>query len=80
MPSEQPALICGRLTETFGTGATCLEARGGYSNRDKTMIYFIVNRYQVVRMKELVHEIDPGAYITISEVADVFSNNNAYES
>jgi uncharacterized membrane-anchored protein YitT (DUF2179 family) len=27
-------------------------------------------------MKELVHEIDHGAYITISEVADVFSNNN----
>ncbi len=33
-------------------------------------------RYQVVRMKELVHEIDHLAYITISEVADVFSNNN----
>ena len=40
------------------------------------MIYFVVNRYQVVRMKELVHEIDHLAYITISEVADVFSNNH----
>ena len=32
--------------------------------------------YQVVRMKELVHEIDPLAYITISKVADDFSSNN----
>ena len=39
------------------------------------MIYFVVNRYQVIRMRDLVHEIDPLAYITISEVADVFSNN-----
>ena len=39
------------------------------------MIYFIINRYQVVKMKELVHEIDHQAYMTISEVADVFSNN-----
>ena len=40
------------------------------------MIYFVLNRYQIVRMKELVHDIDPLAYITISEVADVFSSNN----
>lgn len=68
--------VCSMLCETFGSGATYLDAKGGYSNKEKSMIYFIVNRYQVVRMKELVHEIDPLAYITISEVADVFSNNN----
>ena len=55
---------------------THLEAKGGYSNRDKSMIYFVVNRYQVIRMRDIVHNIDPTAYITISEVADVFSNNN----
>ncbi|MBO5359543.1 MAG: DUF2179 domain-containing protein [Clostridia bacterium] len=27
-------------------------------------------------MRDIVHEFDPSAYITISEVADVFSNNN----
>lgn len=60
----------------YDSGATYLDAKGGYSNQEKSMIYFVVNRYQVVRMKELVHDIDPMAYITISEVADVFSNNN----
>lgn len=40
------------------------------------MIYFVVNRYQVIRMKNIVHDIDPLAYITISEVADVFSSNH----
>lgn len=74
--TEQSKEICEKLSETFGTGATYLDAKGGYSNKEKTMIYFIVNRYQVVRLKELVHEIDPQAYITISEVADVFSSSN----
>lgn len=74
--TEMPAEICKALGETFGSGMTHLEAKGGYSNRDKAMIYFVVNRYQVVRMRDIVHEIDPHAYITISEVADVFSNNN----
>ncbi len=74
--TEQPGEVCEKLCEVFGSGATRIEAKGGYSNKEKTMIYFVVNRYQVVRMKDIVHEIDHNAYITITEVADVFSNNN----
>lgn len=74
--TEKSADVCKALSETFGSGMTYLEAKGGYSNREKAMIYFVVNRYQVIRMRDLVHEIDPAAYITISEVADVFSSNN----
>ena len=74
--TEMPNEICKALGETFGSGTTHLEAKGGYSNRDKSMIYFVVNRYQVIRMRDIVHEIDPSAYITISEVADIFPSNN----
>ena len=74
--TESPNEISEILSETFGSGTTQLNAKGGYSDRDKTLIYFIINRYQVTKMRNLVHEIDPSADITISEVADVFSNNN----
>ena len=70
-----PDEISRKLSETFETGSTKIKAEGGYSGTEKTMIYFVVNRFQVVRLKELVHEIDPTAYITISEVADVFMAN-----
>ena len=74
--TKHPQEICGKLCEMFGSGITYLEAKGGYSNKEKSMIYFVVNRYQIVRLKETVHDIDPLAYITISEVADVFPSNN----
>ena len=74
--TEHPDEICKALSETFESGVTHLNAKGGYSNRDKSMIYFIINRYQIIRMKDIVHNIDPLAYITISEVADIFSSNN----
>ncbi len=73
--TTRPDKICAELMETFETGATKIEVVGGYSNKPKTMIYFIVNRFQVIKLKEIVHEIDSGAYITISEVADVFAIN-----
>lgn len=75
--TTEPDEICKALTEEFESGMTKIEVTGGYSGKEKTMIYFIVNRFQVPAMKDIVHEIDPGAYITISEVADVFSSNQA---
>ena len=71
----RPEEICETLSRTFECGMTRIEARGGYSGTARTMIYFIVNRFQVAKMKDLIHEIDPSAYITISEVADVFAAN-----
>lgn len=72
----KPDEICRVLSEEFESGMTRVEAQGGYSNTQKTMIYFVLNRFQVVKLKELVHEIDSTAYITISEVADVFAANH----
>ena len=74
--TTKPEDICYILSEVFESGSTKIEVRGGYSNREKTMVYFIVNRFQVVKLKEIVHEVDPGAYITISEVADVFTSEH----
>lgn len=73
--TKKPDEICEVLTAEFESGMTKIGAKGGYSNSDMTVVYFVVNRFQVVKMKDIVHEIDPSAYITISEVADVFISN-----
>lgn len=73
--TSKPDEICAVLSEEFESGMTKISAKGGYSGSDLTVIYFVVNRFQVAKMQEIVHEIDRGAYITISEVADVFANN-----
>ena len=73
--TSHPDEVCAALMETFETGLTKIEASGGYSNAPKTVVYFVVNRFQIARMKSVVHEQDPPAYITITEVADVFRNN-----
>lgn len=64
------------LLNEFGCGTTKIAAVGGYSNTDKTMIYFVVNRFQISKMRDIVHTIDPNAFVTISEVADMFKAND----
>lgn len=64
------------LINEFQTGTTSIAAKGGFSKADKTVIYFVVNRFQIYKLKNIVHGIDPKAFVTISEVADVFKYND----
>ena len=64
------------LTEEFKSGTTLMEAVGGYSSAEKTVIYFVVNRFQIYKMRNIVQSIDPKAFVTISDVADVFKSND----
>ena len=70
-----PDEVSNALAEEFGTSPTRISAIGGYSGTEKTMVYFVLNRFQIAKMKDIVHEADATAYITISEVADVFKSN-----
>ena len=73
--TEKADEVCEALVRTFESGATRISAKGGYSNQDKTVIYFIVDRFQISKMREIVHKIDHTAFITITEVADVYKAN-----
>lgn len=67
--------ICKVLSDEFKCGITVIEGKGFYSNSDKQIIYIVLNRFQIPKLKDLVHEVDHKAYITITEIADVFLNN-----
>ncbi|MCH5297045.1 MAG: YitT family protein [Ruminococcus sp.] len=73
--TTEPDAVCKELSETFENGITLIDAKGYYSDTKKTMVYFVVNRFQVGRMKSIVHDIDPKAYIAINEVADIYPSN-----
>ena len=68
--------ICMVLSKEFECGITVTDVKGYYSDSQKQMLYIVVNRFQISKMKGLVHQIDSHAYISITEVADVFKANN----
>lgn len=74
--TSEPDTICKELMEEFGCGITLIDAKGGFSGADRKVLYFVVNRFQVMKMKNIVRKYDPLAYITLTEVADIFSANS----
>ena len=74
--TDKPREISDALMEAFSCGTTKISAIGGYSNTEKTIIYFVVNRFQISRMRTIIQQIDSKAFVTISDVADVFKSND----
>lgn len=73
--TNQPEGICKALSDEFRTGITLMDAHGYYSNEKKTIVYFVVNRFQIAKMRGIVHDIDDHAFISITEVSDLFGKN-----
>ena len=63
------------IIDEFECGTTKIAAKGGYTNADKSFIYFVVNRFQISKLRNIVYSVDAKAFVTISEVADVFKKN-----
>lgn len=70
--TSKPDKVCKALSDTFESGVTIMDAHGYYSDSRKSFIYFVVNRFQVVKMKDIVKRIDPAAYISVNDIADVY--------
>lgn len=69
--TEKAEEISEALMTAFECGTTKIAATGGYSSAEKTVIYFVVNRFQIAKMRNIILAIDPKAYVTVSDVADV---------
>jgi uncharacterized membrane-anchored protein YitT (DUF2179 family) len=65
---EQVAEI---LMRELDRGATGLMAKGMYTGDQKCVLYCVVSRKQIVTLKEVVAEIDPGAFVIVSDVHEV---------
>ncbi len=66
--------ICAAISDRFGAGGTIVNAVGGFSREDKEIIYFIVNHFQINKLKELVQSIDGNAFISLQDVTDIIRN------
>lgn len=67
--------ISDALAENFGTSGTIVNAIGGYSKESKEIIYFVINHFQINKLKKIVHYIDSDAFISLQDVSDIIKNN-----
>ncbi|WP_206812755.1 YitT family protein [Paradesulfitobacterium ferrireducens] len=73
--SDHPELISERLMARLGRGVTRLEGKGCYSKEAKGALYSVVTRLEVAKLKSIIDETDPNAFVTITDVHDVMGGS-----
>lgn len=63
------------LLQRLGRGITVMEAEGAYSKDQKTVLYVIITKLEISKLKTIIEDIDPGAFVTISDVSEVMGGN-----
>ena len=59
------------IMEQFDVSVTYIDATGGFSGQKKRMIYCIISRLEIMKLKALIKTIDPSAFIAVENVHEV---------
>ncbi|WP_103895597.1 YitT family protein [Caloramator fervidus] len=60
------------IIDELGRGVTIYHARGGFTNEEKDMLVVLLSRREFIRLREYIKQIDNKAFITVSNVHEVF--------
>lgn len=63
--------ISKRILAELVRGVTLLQAVGGYTHEVRKVLLCVITRQQIMRLKEIVHEADPGAFVIIGNATEV---------
>jgi len=69
--TTKPEKITEVVMARLGRGITLLEGKGGYSKERKSVLYCVITRLEIAKLKSIINEIDVNAFVTISDVHEV---------
>lgn len=69
--SNEPNVLRDGITKEIERGVTFLQGKGGYTNEDKNVLLVVVSKNEEVHLKKVIKNIDPSAFIIVSDVHEV---------
>lgn len=69
--SDKAEEIGNAIIKKLDVGVTYIEGKGGYSGAEKKIIYCVISRLEIAKLKELIKSIDPAAFLAIENVHEV---------
>jgi uncharacterized membrane-anchored protein YitT (DUF2179 family) len=73
--SDYHAEIGDALNSRLGRGVTYLNGEGAYSGDEKRVIFTIITRLEEAKLKSVVEDIDPSAFLAVGDIHDVKGGN-----
>lgn len=77
--SKHSETIAKRINVTMNRGVTILRGKGSYTGKEQKILYCIVGRNELVKLKNIITNIDPYAFITVTDVHEVLGKGFTYD-
>jgi uncharacterized membrane-anchored protein YitT (DUF2179 family) len=77
--SNRPQELAGTIVKKMNRGVTILTGRGGYTGKTREVLYVVVGRNELPKLKQIVHQIDPLAFVVVNDARDVLGEGFSYE-
>lgn len=69
--SEYYKEIGDAIMKELDVSVTYIKTLGGYSKKEKILTYCVVNKFEMAKLKELIHSIDSKAFLVTEDVHEV---------
>ncbi|MBS4537426.1 YitT family protein [Clostridium sp. D2Q-11] len=69
--SEKPQEIGEAILNEIDRGATILKGKGMYTGLDRDTLLCVVNRAEIIKLKELIHRLDNRAFVMVTDIHEV---------
>lgn len=69
--SDKTEIIADLLMQRLGRGVTFIAGKGGYTKEQRYLLYSVVTRLEIAKLKSIIADIDPDAFVTINDVHEV---------
>lgn len=78
--TEKGEDIADAISARLGRGVTVMDGRGGFSKEKKEILYSVVTRLEISKIRSIVYEKDENAFVTINDVSDVMGGKDKKRS
>lgn len=69
--SEHQDTIANRITNEMDRGVTVLKGYGHYTKKEREILYCVIAKNEIVRLKSIITAVDPHAFVSVTETNDV---------
>ena len=69
--SERHKEISDEINSLLERGVTIISAHGHYSQTERPIIYCVVPKNEITRLKQIINSVDPHAFVSLLDVHDV---------
>ncbi|SDY87915.1 Uncharacterized membrane-anchored protein YitT, contains DUF161 and DUF2179 domains [Evansella caseinilytica] len=77
--SDHGPVIAASILQEMERGATILKGRGSFTGNEREVLYCVVGRNEIVRLKNLIAKVDPHAFVTMADVQDVMGEGFTFD-